>query len=458
MHTEEHPMLVGVDRLSEPQLAPTIHPSAGRGIGNPWEAASLNDERGSPCNALCDYCWCGTEYENNCPTDWFYDDSCDCGCQYCDAWCDCGIQDCLSGGTGACCGPNNVVPECIENTEQGSCLDAGGAFMGDGATCASVGGCANRCDAECVWCWTGTTAGNNCNPSWNGDGECDCGCQFCDSDCPSCAPQDGACCGPNQATPECIENCTQAACFDAGGAYMGHGVTCAAVDGCQERCAPECVWCWTGTAADNNCNPSWSGDGECDCGCQFGDIDCPSPCGMQNLIDVYPPNCTIDARQPHALDSHDVVFGWDSIELTFDCDPSGLGVSHFNVQQIAGSVPPPPSLESVTSVGNTLRLQFSAPINVWKWTCISMVAAPADQVCLGYLPADINGDLTSAPSDILWLIDCLNGVRHCEIWQCDIDRSQECMPPDILRVIDLLNGAALLNVWSNRSLIACPSQ
>ncbi len=44
-------------------------------------------------------------------------------------------------------------------------------------------------------------------------------------------------------------------------------------------------------------------------------------------------------------------------------------------------------------------------------------------VCLGYLPADVDNDRTSVSADILWLIDCLNGVQTCEMWQCDVDRT-----------------------------------
>ena len=40
------------------------------------------------------------------------------------------------------------------------------------------------------------------------------------------------------------------------------------------QCTPDCDWCHIGTPNENNCNPMWDGDGECDCGCQFVDSDC----------------------------------------------------------------------------------------------------------------------------------------------------------------------------------------
>jgi len=34
-------------------------------------------------------------------------------------------------------------------------------------------------------------------------------------------------------------------------------------------CGPGCDYCWEGS-----CDTSWNGDGSCDCGCQFVDVDC----------------------------------------------------------------------------------------------------------------------------------------------------------------------------------------
>ena len=41
-----------------------------------------------------------------------------------------------------------------------------------------------------------------------------------------------------------------------------------------QSCGPECAYCWLNTEQENACPPSWNGDGECDCGCQFVDVDC----------------------------------------------------------------------------------------------------------------------------------------------------------------------------------------
>lgn len=42
----------------------------------------------------------------------------------------------------------------------------------------------------------------------------------------------------------------------------------------SDECGPECVYCFFDTETENMCDDSWNGDGVCDCGCQFTDIDC----------------------------------------------------------------------------------------------------------------------------------------------------------------------------------------
>ena len=38
--------------------------------------------------------------------------------------------------------------------------------------------------------------------------------------------------------------------------------------------ADECAYCFYGTETENMCDEAWNGDGACDCGCQFTDVDC----------------------------------------------------------------------------------------------------------------------------------------------------------------------------------------
>ncbi|MFQ5463361.1 MAG: hypothetical protein ACE5E5_12145, partial [Phycisphaerae bacterium] len=75
-------------------------------------------------------------------------------------------------------------------------------------------------------------------------------------------------------------------------------------------------------------------------------------------------------------------------------------------------------------------------------------------------PGNVNGDGVTAPSDILALIDGLNGVISLPWgpYSCDLDHSGVCGPEDILRVIDLLNGSGVFTPWLDTPLPAdtCP--
>ena len=173
------------------------------------------------------------------------------------------------------------------------------------------------------------------------------------------------------------------------------------------------------------------------------------------IVSTNPPDCAIDARQPSKPDGTEPA-GWDSIDITF----SGTLCVAASPGEFTVSVEPsgtPPAITDVVVDGAMATLVLDGAIPTEAWTCFEVTGTPM-KTCFGYLPADVSADSTSAPADILYLIDCLNGVRTCEMWQCDVDRSDMCGPPDILRVIDLLNGAGVYRSWLNVSIGACPSE
>jgi hypothetical protein len=182
--------------------------------------------------------------------------------------------------------------------------------------------------------------------------------------------------------------------------------------------------------------------------------ECPGAC---TLVASDPPNCAVDARLPHHLDDNTIVYGWESITLEFDCTAAATPPSEIADYTVTVESGDPPTITSVVVDGSNATLNLDEPIPAAQWTCFSLAADAAQQTCLGYLPGDADADLTAAPADILRVIDCLNEVAVCEIWQCDIDRDNDCAPADILRVIDLLNGASELDPWLDESLSACPS-
>lgn len=171
------------------------------------------------------------------------------------------------------------------------------------------------------------------------------------------------------------------------------------------------------------------------------------------IVSSSPPDGGIDARQPTEVDGTGD-YGWSEVELTFDGAVTRLTPKDFTVTLDPPGTPP--YLAWVFTEGNVALLQFgefaAEPIPPGHWTIITHNDSQSS-VRIGYLPADVNGDRTAAPLDILALIDFLNGVGDAlEIWQSDPDRSGEANPADILRVVDLLNGAGKFDPWNQETL------
>ncbi len=182
------------------------------------------------------------------------------------------------------------------------------------------------------------------------------------------------------------------------------------------------------------------------------------PAGCDDIVSSSPENCAIDARQPHSINSTTPPFGWDSIDLDFDmaCDTSTLTAADFTVDVIPG-VTVPPVIISVTGVGNTATVTFDGPIPPKNYTCVTHNNSGV-QVCLGYLPGDVNGGGVSNASDITALVDHLNNVNLRPIYQTDMNRGGVTNASDLTRLIDLLNGANAFSSFNQVSIgAACPS-
>lgn len=369
----------------------------------PWaQCAALEDPpggvateaQGGGCNVLCDQCWCGTQFENNCPLAWFYDDECDCGCQFCDAWCGCDIQDCG----------------------------------------------ASPCDPWCDYCWIGTQYAYSCPEEWCADGDCDCGCQWEDQDCggPPCAGGCNPVCGDAVCDRECDEDCCS--CPQDCGSCCGNGV-------CEQSCGEECCTC------PQDCG-SCCGNGVCDCG--ETRPTCPDDCDavLPTFIMTIPPNCAIDARQATEPNGS-VRAGWDTIDIRFNGNTAMLISEDFRLSRPGLGVSPICGLE-LQGVVATVDLCHAVLLS--GWTCILYIPdltriciahLPADVMNdrvagaqdIAALAANLDGEVVPA----------------FRPWQCDADRSGVCGPADILRAVDLLNGAAAFDVWLEAALPGCPS-
>lgn len=331
---------------------------------------------------------------------------------------------------GACC-----LGETCALTTLADCLGQGGVFGGSGtlcdpadqcasgACCLTDGGCAPRRKRECE-ASSGffQGAGSTC-----ADAGLDC--------------TRGACC---EVDGTCNDDLLASACTAENAVFTGGG------DCDTLPCDPQGACCDGGVCSfDTQANCVIGGGSflgaatTCD----------PNPCQSIMIVSSNPPNCAIDARQPSAPDGS-APSGWNTLELTFDGDAAGLNAGSFLVTVVGPGAAP--GISGVTPAGATATIALDGFIPLQSWTCVEHVDS-ASKVCIAHLPADVSNDRTSSAPDILYLIDCLNAVRTCDVRQCDVDRSNVCGPPDILRVIDLLNGAGAFDPWLNVNMPVCPS-
>jgi len=220
--------------LTEPDACPI------RACGDDGEPVFTDD----PCcgDAACN----GVEACSTCPEDCggcCGDGHCDAATESCECWADC--SSCC--GDGVCDhGEGETCASCF--TDCGECAADG---CGDGvcdpsescesctADCACLGlsdcngsSCSTACPAWCSRCVYGTELENDCPESWDGNGVCECGCQFFDEDCPRPCPAPWApvyCPSPSDT---CCGEETVACCPSASCGCCGPDATGCDADGC----------------------------------------------------------------------------------------------------------------------------------------------------------------------------------------------------------------------------------
>ncbi len=325
--------------------------------------------------------------------------------------------------TGACC-----IGDICSILREATCADQGGEYIGDDVPCTpdpcTTGAC---CIGETCLIETpmvcaasgGTYMGGTCDPN-------------------PCVAITGACCVGETCSIETLTDC-----IGLGGTYQGDDTLCDPNPCVVTETGACCLAgvCTIESETDcTNAGGSYLGDGTtCD----------PGIC--VSIVSSDPPSDAIDARQPSNPDGSNQA-GWQSVVVHFDGPTTGMTGSDFTITVTAGTTP---IIVGATPVGNDITLDFDTFIPPGAWTVITHNLS-GTSTCLGYLPADVNGDRTAAPADVLRVIDCLNEVATCEIWQGDADRDGTPAPADILRVIDLLNGAQEFDPWVNISIPASP--
>jgi hypothetical protein len=169
--------------------------------------------------------------------------------------------------------------------------------------------------------------------------------------------------------------------------------------------------------------------------------------GAPRPLASVPPDGAIDARQPTTGR------GWDRLVIWFEGPALAVDPKELQVQ-VSGDA----ALRIVEARAalDSLTIVFDQPIPAGE--CATIRHLPSGwSTRLGVLPGDANGDAGTGALDILALVDELSGAGSASRpWQCDINHSGVCEPSDILQLIDLLNGADGLTPWNGKSLRECP--
>lgn len=174
------------------------------------------------------------------------------------------------------------------------------------------------------------------------------------------------------------------------------------------------------------------------------------------LAESIPPDGSIDARQPFALDGTNAT-GWSSVEWT--CFSSticaALSASNFVITQTGGSGTAPSVLGLLPVAPDIVGVVLQHPIHEMAWTTFTLMQS-ADRLRLGYLPGDVNADSTSDEADVNILISRLSSPAALPIWSTDINRDDVFDTEDVVRLVDLLNGAGSYDPYLGVSLPTIP--
>ena len=182
-------------------------------------------------------------------------------------------------------------------------------------------------------------------------------------------------------------------------------------------------------------------------------VEVDAACVGQLIVDAFPPNGAIYAREPHLIGDAGAVSGWDSIELIMNVAAVTASIGDFSLSETGGDGVAPSIIGVSILAGTSIRLDFDGPIETNAWTVVTHNAS-STHTCIGYLPADAGQDSLSSAGDINALINSINLVPGFILpdYATDINRSGLTNGQDILRLIDLLNGADEFAPWIAQTL------
>lgn len=168
----------------------------------------------------------------------------------------------------------------------------------------------------------------------------------------------------------------------------------------------------------------------------------------------------VDARQPHAMDDQNLLFGWDSLEVVFNAAPTQpLSVTAFQTQGADVHAQPLTLTGVISNGGPQFTLSLSDFIAPQSWATITHTASGTN-TCLGVLPGDVDGDGLNAGADALALVYALDSIAGYDLadYSKDIDRSGIADAEDVVRLMDLFNGAGAFEPWAGAAIGAATCQ
>jgi|CXWL01.1.fsa_nt_gi hypothetical protein len=172
--------------------------------------------------------------------------------------------------------------------------------------------------------------------------------------------------------------------------------------------------------------------------------DCPS--GLVQWLD--PPSGVVDARRPHPRTDAAAREGISSfvVQAPLGSDKKDCWI----LCETAFTESPNEVLAASYLEPGKYSIELKRPITPDAATTLTLNGDAATRGVFHSHPANVNADTASGPTDLLDLIDTLNGVRFLPwgLLSGDVDRSGLLAPADILETIDLLNGTDEFTDWN----------
>jgi hypothetical protein len=237
----------------------------------------------------------------------------------------------------------------------------------------------------------------------------------------------GDCCSPNPTAAPTIPACSNEVC-------------CASVCACDAFC----------------CNTEWDdacaglGFNGLGCGAEvLCEADCGPKCLTGSVVFVSPEDNTIDARMPHQPNDTGATLGITTIVATA---PAGVPAECWTLCE-TGTPAVANTIFSITEVAGEYTIELALPLAEGEATTLTYTDDALAETIGTFIshPANTNGDGNAGASDVLALVGELAGGTPLPFGaiSSDTDHSGTTTASDILTVIDLLNGAEQFTPWNS---------